>query len=54
MYNHTDSYREYIIIESRKPGISPRPSVSILNIVAIVVFIGEDAMIDGGRFPSIA
>lgn len=52
MYNHTDSYREYIIIESRKPGISPRPSVSIQNIVAIVIFIGEDVTRDGGRFPS--
>lgn len=52
MYNHTDSYREYIIIESRKPGISPRPSVSIQNIVASVIFIREDVMIDGGRFPS--
>lgn len=53
MFNHTDSYREYIIIESRKPGISPRPSVFIQNIVAIVIFIREDVMIDGGRFPSI-
>ena len=52
MYNHTDSYREYIIIESRRPGISPRPSVSIQNIVAIVIFIEEDVIGDGGRFPS--
>ena len=54
MFNHTDSYREYIIIESRKPGISPRLPVSIQNIVAIVIFIREDVMIDGGRFPSTA
>ena len=53
MFNHTDSYKEYIIIESRKPGITPRPSVSIQNIVAIVIFIREDVMRDGGRFPSI-
>ena len=54
MFNHTDSYREYIIIESRKPGISPRPSVSTLKIVAIVMFIREDVMADGGHFPSTA
>lgn len=52
MCNHTDSYREYIIIESRKPGRNPRPSVSIQNIVAIVIFIEEDVIGDGGRFPS--
>ena len=52
MYNHTDFYREYIIIQSRKSGISTWPSVSIQNIVAIVIFMSEVVMIDDGRFPS--